>query len=231
MLNTLFQGVFSTSNISTADIPGFLACIAVALLIGGFLAFVYRFKSRASKSFLMTLILLPSIVAVVILMVNGNIGAGIAVAGAFSLVRFRSVPGNAKDIASIFLAMGAGLICGMGYLGFAVLFTLILGIVMLILNSIDLGSSNANSLEKSLRIAIPEDLNYTDVFEEILAKYTRKHELISVKTANMGSIFKLNYNITLNDPAIEKELIDELRVRNGNLEISISRQEVNINEL
>lgn len=229
MLNTLFQGVFGTNNISAANVPAFLACLAVALLIGGFLSFVYSYKSRASKSFLITLILLPAIVAVVILMVNGNIGAGIAVAGAFSLVRFRSVPGNAKDIASIFLAMGAGLICGMGYLGFAVLFTLILGIVMIILNSMDLG--NNNTLDKTLRIAIPEDLNFNEVFEDILNKYTKKYELVTVKTANMGSIYKLNYNITLQSAGMEKELIDELRVRNGNLEISIVRQEANPNEL
>lgn len=230
MLNTLFQGVFDSSA-SAIDVPKFLLCLIVSLLIGVFLAFVYSFKNHSTKSFLVTLTILPAIVCVVIMMVNGNIGAGIAVAGAFSLVRFRSVAGNAKDIGTIFLAMGAGLVAGMGYLGFAVLFTVIMGIVMIILNVVDITNNASDNLNKSLRITIPEDLNYGDVFGEILSKYTNKYELVSVKTTNMGSLFKLHYNVTLKDASIEKELIDALRCRNGNLEISLSRQEVNIYEL
>jgi hypothetical protein len=230
MLNTLFQGVFDSTT-SVIDVPKFLICIAVSLLIGVFIAFVYSFKSRSTKSFLITLVILPAIVCVVIMMVNGNIGAGIAVAGAFSLVRFRSVAGTAKDIGTIFLAMGAGLVAGMGYLGYAVLFTLVLGIVMLVLNTINISHNGVDTLDKSLRITIPEDLNYGDVFSEILSKYTKNFELVSVKTTNMGSLFKLHYTVTLNDTSVEKELIDALRCRNGNLEISLSQQEVNIYEL
>ena len=208
----------------------FILNILASLGIGFFLSLIYMFKSRYTKSFVITLAMLPAIVAVVIMMVNGNVGAGVAVAGAFSLVRFRSVPGSAKEIGTIFLAMGAGLICGMGYLLYAIIFAGILGLVMLLLNLINLGK-NKNCKDKTLRITIPEDLNYQDAFTDIFQQYTGSFDLISVKTTNMGSLFKLNYHISLKDLSKEKEFIDALRCRNGNLEIAIARQEVNVNEL
>lgn len=208
----------------------FILNILASLGIGFFLSLIYMFKSRYTKSFVITLAMLPAIVAVVIMMVNGNVGAGVAVAGAFSLVRFRSVPGSAKEIGTIFLAMGAGLICGMGYLLYAIIFAGILGLVMLLLNLINLGK-NKNCKDKTLRITIPEDLNYEDAFTNIFQQYTGSFDLISVKTTNMGSLFKLNYHISLKDLSKEKEFIDALRCRNGNLEIAIARQEVNVNEL
>ena len=174
---------------------------------------------------MITLAILPAIVAVVIMMVNGNVGAGVAVAGAFSLVRFRSVPGTAKEIAIIFLAMATGLISGMGYLGIAVLFAVVLGLVFLVLNVSPIGE--ADDRLKLLKITIPEDLNYTDAFDDLFEKYTRNASLMDVKTTNMGSLFKLSYHIRLKDASQEKAFIDELRCRNGNLEISISRQEEN----
>lgn len=196
----------------------FILNILASLGIGFFLSLIYMFKSRYTKSFVITLAMLPAIVAVVIMMVNGNVGAGVAVAGAFSLVRFRSVPGSAKEIGTIFLAMGAGLICGMGYLLYAIIFAGILGLVMLLLNLINLGK-NKNCKDKTLRITIPEDLNYEDAFTDIFQQYTGSFDLISVKTTNMGSLFKLNYHISLKDLSKEKEFIDALRCRNGNLEI------------
>ena len=199
--------------------------------MGLFLAFVYAFKSHYTRSFVVTLALLPAVVCVVIMMVNGNVGAGVAVAGAFSLVRFRSIPGTAKDIGTIFLAMGAGLIAGMGYLGLAVLFVLILGICMLVYNLLGLGIGKKPSLDKTLRITIPEDLNYSEAFDDLFKQYTRRHEMISVKTTNMGSLYKLVYNITLKDMKKEKEFIDALRCRNGNLEIAICKQEPIVYEL
>ncbi|MEE1079433.1 MAG: DUF4956 domain-containing protein [Agathobacter sp.] len=208
----------------------FILNILASLGIGFFLSLIYMFKSRYTKSFVITLAMLPAIVAVVIMMVNGNVGAGVAVAGAFSLVRFRSVPGSAKEIGTIFLAMDAGLICGMGYLLYAIIFAGILGLVMLLLNLINLGK-NKNCKDKTLRITIPEDLNYEDAFTDIFQQYTGSFDLISVKTTNMGSLFKLNYHISLKDLSKEKEFIDALRCRNGNLEIAIARQEVNVNEL
>lgn len=230
MLNTLFSGIFSTTTESIA-VPQFLFCIAVALVIGIFLAVVYSYKTKYTKSFVVTLALLPAVVCVVIMMVNGNVGAGVAVAGAFSLVRFRSVPGTAKEISTIFLAMGAGLICGMGYLGYAVLFALILGLAMFVLNKINIGADKRLEQDRILRITIPEDLNYTGVFDDLFEKYTQKSEVVSVKTANMGSLFKLTYNVTLKNSTEEKDFIDDLRCRNGNLEISMARQEVTNNEL
>lgn len=230
MLNTLFSGIFSATTESIA-VPQFLLCIAVALVIGIFLAVVYSYKTKCTKSFVVTLALLPAVVCVVIMMVNGNVVAGVAVAGAFSLVRFRSVPGTAKEISTIFLAMGAGLICGMGYLGYAVLFALILGLAMFVLNKINIGADKRLEQDRILRITIPEDLNYTGAFDDLFEKYTQKSEVVSVKTANMGSLFKLTYNVTLKNSTEEKDFIDDLRCRNGNLEISMARQEVTNNEL
>jgi hypothetical protein len=165
------------------------------------------------------------------MMVNGNVGAGVAVAGAFSLVRFRSVPGTSKEIGMLFLAMGAGLITGMGYLGYGILFSAVLGLAMFVFTQAGLGTKKGPALDKTLTITIPESLNYVDVFDDLLDKYTSKNEIVSVKTTNMGSLFKLTYHITLKELSTEKEFIDELRCRNGNLEIGLSRQEVNYNEL
>lgn len=231
MPNSFFSGIFETTISANLSISDFLLCIFTSLCIGLFLAFVYAFKSHYTKSFLLTLALLPSIVCVVIMMVNGNLGAGVAVAGAFSLVRFRSVPGTAKDIATIFLAMGTGLIAGMGYLGYAILFAFVLGVCMILFTLVSLSVGSGACADKTLRITIPEDLNYSEVFDDLFKKYTRRHEIISVKTSNLGSLYKLVYNITLKDIKKEKEFIDELRCRNGNLEICICRQEPNVYEL
>lgn len=228
MLSTVFQGIFDATASSIA-VSQFMLCILVSLLIGAFLSFTYNFKNRTTKSFLITLAILPAIVCVVIMMVNGNIGAGVAVAGAFSLVRFRSAPGSAKEIAQIFLAMGAGLITGMGYLGYAILFTLVLQIVFIILSVTGFGKDRSE--ERILRITIPEDLDFAGEFDDLFNEYTDKCENISVKTTNMGSLFKLSYNILMKDAAKEKEFMDALRCRNGNLEISISKQEMGANEL
>ena len=231
MLNNIFGGIFESVAGTTISVGDFMICILVSLLIGAFIAGVYAYRSNYTKSFVVTLMMLPATVCIVIMMVNGNVGAGVAVAGAFSLVRFRSVPGTAKEIGTIFLAMAAGLIAGMGYLGYAVLFTAVMGIVMFLLNTVDVWNNKRPSLDKTLKITIPEDLNYGEVFYDLFEKYTKSCETVSVKTSNMGSLYKLTYNITLKSLENEKEFIDELRCRNGNLEIAICRQEVNINEL
>ena len=231
MLSSIFTGLFDTTATSVISVSQFVLCIAVSLVIGGTLAWVYTFRGKYTASFVVTLAMLPAVVCIVIMMVNGNVGAGVAVAGAFSLVRFRSVPGTAKEIGTIFLAMAAGLIAGMGYLGYAVLFTAVMGIVMFLLNTVDVWNNKRPSLDKTLKITIPEDLNYGEVFYDLFEKYTKSCETVSVKTSNMGSLYKLTYNITLKSIENEKEFIDELRCRNGNLEIAICRQEVNINEL
>ena len=225
MLNTIFHGIFDTQTTNVISVSNFLLCIAVSLVLGLVLAMVYTYKTRYTKSFLTTLALLPAIVCVVILMVNGNVGTGVAVAGTFSLVRFRSVPGTAKEIGAIFLAMCAGLIAGMGYLGYAALFTLVLCAILVLYKLLDFGSRKNGERYKVLHITIPEDLDYTGAFDEVLDKYTSSHELVQVKTTNMGSLFRLTYNMVLKSPGEEKELIDKLRCRNGNLEISVSCKE------
>ena len=231
MLEELFRGIFDTDMTAVITVPDFLLCVGFSLLIGLLLAFGYMFRSRYTKSFVMTLAVLPAVVCVVIMMVNGNVGTGVAVAGAFSLVRFRSVPGTAREISMLFVAMGAGLITGMGYLGYGFLFAVLMCVVGMVYNSMDLGARRNTTRCKTLNITIPEDLDYSEVFEPVLREYASSVELTRVKTTNMGSLFRLTYDITLRDPAKEKELIDALRCRNGNLEITVSRQETAVAEL
>lgn len=225
MFNEIFKGLFDTELTTVISVTDFLLCVGASLLLGIIISLGYTYKNRYTKSFVITLALLPAVVCVVIMMVNGNVGAGVAVAGAFSLVRFRSVPGTAKEIGMLFLAMGAGLIAGMGYLAFAFLFTLILCIAFVIYNRLDLGAKKNARVYKTLTVTIPEDLDYSGVFEDIFAEYTKGAELVRVKTTNMGSMFRLTYNILLKDGNKEKEMIDKIRIRNGNLEISVSKQE------
>jgi len=231
MLESIFRGIFDTDTTTVISVTDFLLCVGVSLVLGLLLALGYMYRSRYTKSFVATLAILPAVVCVVIMMVNGNVGAGVAVAGAFSLVRFRSVPGTAREIGTLFLAMGAGLIAGMGYLAYALLFTVVVGAAAMVYSRLDLGTKNSAAIHKTLNITIAEDLDYTDVFTDLFAQYTVSWELVRVKTTNMGSLFRLTYNLTLKDPANEKEFIDQLRCRNGNLEITVSRQETAAQEL
>lgn len=231
MLESMFRGLFDSDLTAVISVPDFLLCLGTALVLGLLMAFAYLFRARYTKSFVVTLALLPAVVCVVIMMVNGNVGTGVAVAGAFSLVRFRSVPGTAKEICMLFLSMGTGLIVGMGYLGFAVLFTVVLCAVFLLYNRLGFGAEKNAASYQSLSVTIPEDLDYTGAFDDIFQTYTSAFELVQVKTTNMGSMFRLTYHITLRDPAKGKEMIDQLRCRNGNLEISICRQETAVPEL
>lgn len=226
----LFQGLFDTTTTQTMTLANFLICMIAALAIGIFLAFVHSWHGRSTRSFLLTLTLLPSAVCMIILMGNGNLGTGVAVASAFSLVRFRSAPGTVKEIGSLFLAMAVGLAVGMGYIGYAVLFALVTGLFLMLATALTERKPRA-AKEKILRITIPEDLNYTDVFDDLMEKYTTRSEMTNVKTSNLGSLYKLTYEITLKDTNLEKEFLDELRCRNGNLEISIGRQETSVTEL
>ena len=223
MSESIFQGLFDGGTVATVSVQTFLLCIGTALVLGLLLALTYSFRSHTTRSFVATLAILPAVVCVVIMMVNGNVGAGVAVAGAFGLVRFRSAPGTAREIGTIFLAMAAGLITGMGYLAYAVLFTLILGLALLLCQLL-IRPTGGQSL---LRITVPEDLDYTQMFDDVFARYTKDCETVSVKTTNMGSLFRLTYRITMKDTAEEKAFIDALRCRNGNLEVSISQEEAN----
>ena len=173
---------------------------------------------------LITLVLLPAIVQTVIMMVNGNIGTGVAVAGAFSLVRFRSAQGNAKDIAMIFLSMAVGIATGTGYLALAVVFALIICVTYIVMTLLGVGTKKTE--EKQLKITIPENLDYSEIFDDILNEYAKQWRLVEVKTTNMGAMYKLHYVIHLRNHVREKDLIDKLRCRNGNLEISCGRSTV-----
>ena len=225
MLENLFKGLFDTDLTAVISVTDFLLCLGASLVIGILMAFAYMYRTRYTKSFVVTLALLPAVVCVVIMMVNGNVGTGVAVAGAFSLVRFRSVPGTAKEICTLFLAMGAGLIAGMGYLGFAVLFTAVMCIMFVLYNRLDFGTKKNSQIFKTFTITIPEDLDYSGIFDDIFSEFTTSHDLVRVKSTNMGSMFKLTYNVMLRDVTREKEMIDKIRCRNGNLEIAVSKQE------
>jgi hypothetical protein len=231
VLDAFFQNLFTTTSTEQIVIGNFLLCLISALAIGAVAALFYMYKNSVNKNFLITLALLPAVVCLVIMMVKGNIGAGVAVAGAFSLVRFRSVPGTAKEICAIFIAMAAGLASGMGYPVYGGLFVLIVGCANLIYLKSGFGGKTTNACDKTYRITIPEDLDYTGVFDDLFAEYTGVCELIKIKTTNMGSLFRLTYNLTLKDVSQEKEFIDKLRCRNGNLEISSSKQEAERGEL
>ncbi len=218
VLDDLFTGLFSGAEELTA--ADFCLCIAAALLLGAALAWVYARQNSPTRSFAAALAMLPAVVSVVIMMVSGSLGAGVAVAGTFSLVRFRSAPGTAKEICAIFLAMAVGLACGMGYPGFAALFTVIMGAVSLLYDRVGFGAGKRGELRRVLRITVPEDLDYTEAFNDLLVKYTAASRLTQVKTTNLGSLSRLTYDVTLRRSGTEKELIDALRCRNGNLEIS-----------
>ena len=218
MLNQLFNDVFTSTAVKPLTM---LEAIGVALVLGLVVAKVYQYKTVYSKSFVMSLALLPALIAVVIFLVNGSLGAGVAVMGAFSLIRFRSAPGGAKELVSIFLAMG--------YLVFAGAFTLIMSVAIILLETINFGQMKHSI--RQLTIVIPESLDYESIFDDIFDKATNHLELASVKTSDMGSLFKLKYIIQLNGKMTEKELMDALRTRNGNLEIAISRFITKENEL
>lgn len=211
----------TTADFTTVTNGTLLLSSLVSIILGAIIAASFNFRNKKSKGFLMTLSVLPFIVQIVIMLVNGNVGTGVAVMGAFSLVRFRSVPGNAKDICSIFLAMAAGLATGTMHLILASLAVIIVCALNVVYTLIpDSGSAGA---EKELTILIPESLDYASVFDDIFDNYTTQNELTQVKTVNMGSLYKLKYTIKLKDKTKEKEMLDEIRVRNGNLEVICSR--------
>ena len=204
-------------------LTSFLICTGVSLLLGVGTALVAGYRSRSTQSLAVTLAILPAVVQAVIMLVNGSIGAGIAVAGAFSLVRFRSAPGTAREIAAIFLAMAIGLATGMGYVGLAVLLFLILAGAMLALTVLRFGQKE--DAGRILKITIPEDLDYDGLFDDLFERYTTAHTLEKVKTTNMGTLYELRYRITLRQEPIPKVFLDELRCRNGNLNITCCREE------
>lgn len=222
----IFNSIFGSETQSTISVGNFLLCILISLIAGGIYLLSCKIKTDYSRSFKSAVLLLPMIVCVVIMVVNGNIGIGVAVAGAFSLVRFRSAQGSAKEICLIFAAMCSGLIAGVGYLAYSLLFTIIAAGLIVAVNAI-ITVKEKEDCKRVLKITVPEDLDYPDLFTDIFTEYASDYTLTQVKTTNMGSLFRLSYKITLKKGANEKEFMDKIRVRNGNLEIFISREEEN----
>lgn len=199
----------------------FFICTAASMLLGLGIALLCMYKSVYSQSFIVTLTMLPAVVQIIIMLVNGNIGTGVAVAGAFGLVRFRSMPGTAKEIGMIFLAMAIGLATGMGYVVLAILFFGVMAVFVLALSRLRFGGSGEN--ERDLKITIPENLDYDGLFDDLFQQYTRSVRLDRVKTSNMGTLYELEYRVVLKDPEVPKAFLDELRCRNGNLNIICGR--------
>lgn len=225
-MTSIFDTIFTTTTPTGTD---FLIATACSVICGLVIALLYKIRNQCSKSFLITLAVLPAAVQMVIMLVNGNLGAGVAVAGAFSLVRFRSAPGRGQEIACIFQAMAVGLATGMGYIGIAAVFTLVISLLMLVLNIIGLGDSSRE--ERILKITVPENLDFEGKFDDTLEKYLSSYTIDEVKTTNMGSMYKVSYHVITKPGASVKAMLDELRTGNGNLEISIGRPTTSYDEL
>ncbi len=223
----MFQSLFESGSMTPAD---FLFMMTAALLFGILFAVLACYKNRTTKSFSITLAMLPMAVAVVIALVNGNLGIGVAIAGAFGLVRFRSAPGTAREITAVFIAMAGGLAFGTGYFGYGGIFLLLSGTILLVFDVFSV-NKRQGGLERLLKITIPESLDYTEVFDEEMENFTKRHELIKVKSVNMGSMFRLSYLITLKDTFAEKAFLDALRIKNGNLEIVLQNSDFSDSEL
>ena len=224
--SNFFSSILESSTLTGTE---FLICTICAIVCGLVIALLYNIKNHCSKSFFITLSVLPAAVQMVIMLVNGNLGTGVAVAGAFSLVRFRSAPGKGQEIACIFQAMAVGLATGMGYIGIAAIFTLVISLLMLALNLTSFGDSSEQ--ERILKITVPENLDFEGKFDPILGKYLSAFTIDEVKTTNMGSMYKVSYHVTTKPGASVKALMDELRTQNGNLEISMGRPTVAYDEL
>ena len=221
MLDTLFRGLFDTTLTNTIAPGDSLLCVGVSLLLGLLLCGMAMWHSRFSRSLMVTLAILPAVVQLVIMLVNGNLGTGVAIAGAFGLVRFRSAPGTAREISGVFLSMALGLATGMGYVGLAVVAFVILAAALALLTAVNFGQRFES--ERVLKITIPESLDYDGLFDDLFDQYTRSHTLERVKTANMGTLYELEYRVTLPGEQPSKEFLDALRCRNGNLNIVCGR--------
>ena len=222
---SLFSSIFT----STFTLGQFLIAVLASLVLGFVVSIYYMFRNTYSKSFVPSLMLIPAIECVVIIMINGNMGAGIAVAGSFALIRFRSARGSAKDLTAIFMAMAIGIICGTGYIGIAVLFTLIVCAVGMFLSFAKYGECDGKM--RYLKITVPENLNYDETFEEVLDNYCSSYEIEKVKTLSLGSLFRVDYSIVMKDTSKIKAMVDDLRIRNNNLEIVCGKEAVSKEEL
>ena len=213
--------MFNSVIESSITLQGFMISILCAMVLGLLTSLMFTHFTRHTGSLAITLAVLPPIVTLVIMMINGNVGAGLAVAGAFALVRFRSLPGTAKEVCGIFLSVSIGLACGMGYVGVALLYFVMMSLFIIALETCRFGQGRL--AERQLKITIPEDLDYEEIFDDLLEKYTVRWELVRVHTTNMGTLYELTYEVLMRNKAESREFINELRCRNGNLSISLGR--------
>ncbi|MBP5208376.1 MAG: DUF4956 domain-containing protein [Clostridia bacterium] len=214
----MFDSIYS----STVTVPQFFIMAGVALVTGFLYAWLMSFRIRSTKRFFIVIGLIPFIISAVITFVNGNIGAGVAIGGAFSLIRFRSAQGTADEIAAILIAMGAGIPFGMGYIGYGIIILIALSVVYFLISMLPVFEHKSMAADQLLRITIPESLDYSDVFDDTFAHYLKSYESVGVKTTGMGSMYRLSFKIRMKDSREEKAFIDELRTKNGNLEIAVT---------
>lgn len=227
MLDNIIDSLFNPYNTTTISVDIFIVCLISSLISGLIISLCYRYKNNCSKSFTISIGLLPTIIAIIIMTVNGNIGTSVAVAGSFSLIRFRSSPASGIQLTTIFITLASGLLIGSGYIFYGLFVSLVLSMIIMLYNGIVKDKSH----NKTLQITISENMNYNEVFDSVLKQYTNHYQLVQVKTSNMGSLFRLTYNLSLKNLKDQKEMIDQLRCRNGNLEISLFDQQNEITSL
>ena len=231
IVNSIFNHYIDTNNNTITEIKPwmFFTCLGVAIALGIIAAFCYMYKNQFSKTLVIAIAILPPIVCVLIMLVSGSIGAAVAVGGVFALTRFRSAQGSAKEITQIFLSMAVGLTTGLGYIFIAIILVVIIELMTIIFVITKFGESS--SKRRTLKVSIPEELDYTDIFDDIFETYTDKTTLLKVKLKNLGTIFQLTYDVILKNVKDEKKFIDEIRVRNANLDVICSRIVSNPEEL
>ena len=227
MLDNIINSIFNPYNTTTISVDIFIVCLISSLISGLIISLCYQYKNNSSKSFTISIGLLPAIIAIIIMTVNGNIGTSVAVAGSFSLIRFRSSPASGIQLTTIFITLASGLLIGSGYIFYGLFVSLVLSVIIMLYN----GIAKDKSHNKTLQITISENMNYNEVFDSVLKQYTNHYQLVQVKTSNMGSLFRLTYNLSLKNLKDQKEMIDQLRCRNGNLEISLFDQQNEITSL
>lgn len=223
MLDSLFNTSLTNTDLSFSNA---IITILVAIILGGLISFTYMKTNPKgySQNFTLTMVLLPSIVAIIILLIGSNVARAFSLAGAFSIIRFRSAPGDPKDISYVLFTMAAGLACGVGSFGYALLFTVILCLLMIVLNHFNFGARKLQ--QKTLKVTIPENLGYEEAFEEVFKKYHVSYELKKIRTTELGSLYELVYSITIDHLTNQKEFLDDIRCRNGNLDISLTMSPV-----
>lgn len=220
MLDTIFNATTAGTTISLINS---IITIMISFILGALISLTYMKtsnKGRYSQNFSLTLIIIPTVIAIIVFLIGNNVARAFSLAGAFSLIKFRSAPGDPKDISYVLFTMAAGLACGVGLFGYGVLFTVFLCLLMIILHLVNFGAQKTS--QKLLKITIPEDLDYEGIFDDIFLEYTKGHELIKVRTTDLGSLFQAVYTVELDYQTSQKAFLDALRCRNGNLNITLS---------